>query len=207
MSLQQQPKTDPTNPTAQLAAQICAITFDTLDQTTVSTVKRLITDGIAVAIAGSRETAPAIVAQYVRDLACGANASVWGFGFKTTAGYAAYANAVSMHVLDFEPMSSPSSHIVSPTVPVAFALAEARGASGREIITACLKGFEMQGRLLIAANPPRESLLFHPPGIFGVMGSAVTASHLLNLNPLQLVMLSASPRHAARGWPPIRDRW
>ena len=55
MSLPQQPKTDPTNPTAQLAAQICAITFDTLDQTTVSTVKRLITDGIAVAIAGSRK--------------------------------------------------------------------------------------------------------------------------------------------------------
>ena len=40
----------------------------------------------------------------------------------------------------------------------------------------------MQGRLLIAANPPRESLLFHPPGIFGGMGSAVTASHLLKLD-------------------------
>jgi len=186
MNSSQKLGTDPKNPTAQLAEQICAITFDDLDPATISVAKRLIADGIAVAAAGSREAPPAIVAEYVRDLACKPSATVWGFGFKTAPGYAALANGISMHVLDFEPMSSPSSHTVSPTVPVAFALAEGRQADGRDIITACVKGLEMQHRLLIAANPLRESLIFHSPGIFGVMGSAVTASHLLKLSSAQL---------------------
>ena len=176
----------PKNPTAQLAAQICKITFASLDQATISAVRRLIADGVAVAIAGSREAPPGIVAEYVRELGGNPLASVWGFGFRTTPGQAAYTNAVSMHVLDFEPMSNPSTHAVSPTVPVALALAEACRMDGREIIAACAKGFEMQGRLLLAANPKRGSLPFHTPGVIGVMGSAVTAAHLLGLDPLQL---------------------
>jgi aconitate decarboxylase len=145
-------------------------------------VKRLIADGVAVAMAGSREQPPAIVADHVRETGSEPLATVWGFGFRTTPAQAAYANAVSMHVLDFEPMSNPPTHAVSPTVPAAFALAEARNANGREIVAACAKGFEMQGRVLLAANPARGSLPFHTPGVIGVMGSAVAASHLLRLD-------------------------
>ena len=172
--------------TAKLAAKICEISYDSLDEATVSAVKRLITDGIAVAIAGGREAAPAIVAEYVREMAGAPLATVWGFGFKTSPGSAAYVNAVSMHVLDFEPMSLPSTHVVSPTVPVALALAEARDGNGRDMIAACAKGFEIQGRVLFAAKPTRGSLPFHTPGVIGVMGSAVAASHLLHLNASQL---------------------
>jgi aconitate decarboxylase len=91
-----------------------------------------------------------------------------------------------MHVLDFEPMSSPPTHAVSPTVPVALALGEMLRAPGREIVTACAKGFEMQGRVLLASSHERGSLPFHTPGVVGVMGSAVAASHLLGLEPLQI---------------------
>lgn len=175
-----------TNPTAQLSAKICEITFDTLDQATVAAVRRLIADGVAVAVAGSREAPAGLVAEYVREMGCGPHASVWGFGFKSSPLFAAYANAVSMHVLDFEPMSSPPTHAVSPTVPVALALAEARGANGREIIAACAKGFEIQSRVLFASNPERGSLPFHTPGVVGTLGSAVTASHILHLDPSQL---------------------
>ncbi len=171
-----------TGPTAQIAARVCGIGYTDLDRPTVAAVKRLIADGVAVAMAGSREEAPAIVAGYVREMAAAPLATVWGFGFKTTPAQAAYANAVSMHVLDFEPMSNPPTHAVSPTVPVAFALAEARNAAGREIVAACAKGFEMQGRVLLAANPARGSLPFHTPGVIGIMGSTIAASHLLRLD-------------------------
>jgi aconitate decarboxylase len=149
-------------------------------------VKRLIADGVAVAMAGTRERAPAILAKHVRDTGASPLATVWGFGFKTAPAQAAYVNAAAMHVLDFEAMSNPPTHAVSPTVPAAFALAEARRAGGRELLVACAKGFEMQGRVLLAANPARGSLQFHTPGIIGVMGSAVAASHLLRLDARQL---------------------
>ena len=103
--------------TAKLAEIICAKTYDALDNDAVAAVKRLIMDGVAVAIAGTAEDAPKIYAAHVRDGGGSAQSTVWGFDYKTTASGAAYANAVSMHVLDFEPMSSPPTHAVSPVVP------------------------------------------------------------------------------------------
>ncbi len=171
--------------TAKLADIVCAKGYDALDSDAIAAVKRLILDGVAVAVAGTAEDAPKIVAAHTREGGGTPQATVWGFGYKTTASAAAYANAVSMHVLDFEPMSSPPTHAVSPVVPVALALAEARGGDGRAVIAACAKGFEIQGRILAAAKPARGALPFHSPGVMGPMGSAVAAAHLLELDAAQ----------------------
>lgn len=175
-----------TGPTARIASIVAGVTSSKLDAQAIAAVKLLIADGIAVAVAGSTEDAPRIVAAHVKESGCRADASVWSFGFKTSPSLAAYANAVSMHVLDFEPMSSPPTHAVSPTLPVALALGEVLGANGCEIVTACGKGFEMQGRVLLASSHDRGSLPFHTPGVVGVMGSAVAASHLLGLDPVRI---------------------
>jgi len=172
--------------TAELAARISALAFDALSEPVVTVTKRLIADGVAVALAGTREAAPSIAAEHVRAMGCSEHASVWGFDFRTTAQNAAYLNAISMHVLDFEPMSNPPTHAVSPTVPAAFALGETLQADGRDIVAACAKGFEMQGRILHAANLERGKLKFHTPGVVGVMGATVAAAHLLQLDAAQL---------------------
>lgn len=172
--------------TAQLAGIIHGTTFASLGEADVFTAKRLIADGIAVAVAGSQEQAPQMFAEHVKEQGGRELCPVWGFGFKTSPVAAAYANAVSMHVLDFEPMSRPSTHAVSPTVPVAFALALRDGLDGRELLTACAKGFEMQGRLLAAVDHRRESSKFHAPGVVGPFGAAVVAGHLLGLDEAQL---------------------
>ncbi len=172
--------------TARLAEIIHGTTFETLGTADVSTARRLIADGVAVSVAGSGEAAPTAFAQHVLEQGGHEQCPVWGHGFKTAPLAAAYANAVSMHVLDFEPMSSPSTHAVSPTVPVAFALAVRDGLNGRELLTACAKGFEIQGRLLAAVDHRRESSRFHAPGVVGPFGAAVVAAHLLGLDEKQL---------------------
>jgi aconitate decarboxylase len=172
--------------TARIAAVVAGVTSSSLDSKATAAAKLLIADGIAVAVAGSVEDAPRIVAGHVKDMGCREEASVWSFGFRTSPSQAAFANAVSMHVLDFEPMSSPPTHAVSPTLPVALALGEMLKATGQEIVTACAKGFEMQGRVLLASSHDRGDLPFHTPGVVGVMGSAVAASHLLELEPAQI---------------------
>lgn len=172
--------------TLEIAERVTRFRADDLDAATVAMVKRLIADGITVAVAGSKEDAPRIIAENARDQRCGEQSTVWSFGFKTSPAQAAFANAASMHVLDFEPMSSPPTHAVSPTVPAALALGEALGASGREIVAACAKGFEMQGRVLAAGIHARGALPFHTPGVVGVMGSTVAAAHLLELDAQQL---------------------
>lgn len=174
------------NMTEALASRVASVTYESLDRAVIAAVKRLVMDGVAVAIAGTAEAAPQILAEQVRALEARPDATVWGFGFKTAPQSAAFCNAASMHVLDFEPMSNPPTHAVSPTLPAAFALAEATQATGAEIVAACAKGFEMQGRVLVASSHDRGDLPFHTPGVVGVMGSVVAASHLLHLDAIQL---------------------
>ncbi len=169
--------------TDELCKIIHATRYESLAAGCVARVKQAIEDGIAVALAGCGEQPVAIGAAHAKSLGGAPQASVWGWGFKASVVQAANINAMATHVLDFEPMWSPPTHAVSPTVPVAFALAELHGATGREIITAVAKGLEIQGRMQYAGNQfVPEQLKFHPPGVAGVFGSAIVAAELLALD-------------------------
>jgi aconitate decarboxylase len=84
-------------------------------------------------------------------------------------------------------MWSPPTHAVSPTVPVAFALAGTQRLNGRDLIRAVAKGLEIQGRLQYAGDQyVPEALRFHPPGVAGVLGSAVVAADMLGLSTREM---------------------
>ncbi len=173
--------------TQDLCRIIHATDYDSLDEACVQRIKQAIKDGIAVALAGSREPPVQIMIEHMSSLGGLPQASIWGTGLKASLVQAAYVNAVATHVLDFEPMWSPPTHAVSPTVPVAFALAELHRLTGRQVIAAVAKGLEIQGRLQYAGDQyVPEELKFHPPGVAGVIGSAVVAADLLQLDPLAM---------------------
>ena len=163
------------------------IRYEDLGAACIARTRRAIKDGLAVAVAGTDQAAIQIAAAHVADYGAAPKSTVWGHGYKTSPTYAALVNGMSTHVLDFEPMWSPPTHSVSPTVPVAFALAEAYGYTGKQVVTAVAKGLEIQGRMQYAGDQyVPEDLAFHPPGVSGVVGAAVTAGHLLKLNTDQL---------------------
>lgn len=163
------------------------ISAESLSPSAIAAARMLILDGIAVGVAGSRESAPRILAAHLRELGGAAQATAINFAFRTSVVSAAYLNGASMHVLDYEPMWNPPNHAASTTLPAVLALAELTGASAMELIAALVKGVEAQGRLRVASHQyePRE-LVFHPPGVVGVIGSAVAAAHLLRLDSAQL---------------------
>ena len=169
--------------TQDICEIIHATTYESLGNDCIHRVKQAIKDGVAVALAGSKEEPVTILTEHLLSLGGLPQASIWGSGRKVSVVQAAYVNSVATHVQDFEPMWSPPTHAVSPTVPVAFALAEMHALSGKQLITAVAKGLEIQGRLQYAGNQyVPEELKFHPPGYAGVIGSAVVASELLQLD-------------------------
>jgi aconitate decarboxylase len=173
--------------TTTLAARIATTRFEDISAEAVAAARRLVLDGLAVAIAGTKEQAIQILAAHTRALGGVPEAGAIGGGFRTDPVRAAALNGAAMHVLDFEPMWSPATHALSTTLPVALALGEARGLSGREVLTALVKGIEIQGWLREASGQfIPEQLQFHPPGLVGPMGAAVAASHLLGLDGPQL---------------------
>ena len=174
--------------TATLCERIAGCQYDDLPPQALEAARRLVLDGIAVAVAGvSAEDAVPIMAKTLRALGGTPVATVIGCDLRTDPVRAAAINGAAMHVLDFEPMWSPATHALSVTLPVALALSEARGLPGRDILTALVKGIEIQGWLREASGQYTPDVLqFHPPGLVGPMGAVAVASHMLRLNPGQM---------------------
>jgi 2-methylcitrate dehydratase PrpD len=173
--------------TSQLCERIAGTGYENLGAPAIEAARRLVLDGIAIAIAGTEEEAIHILAAHHKDQGGAAQATAIGNGFRLNTVSAAALNGAAMHVLDFEPMWSPANHALSTTLASVLALAEARGATGREILTALVKGVEMQGWIRQASGQfEANTSRFHPPGAAGPLGSAVAAGHLMKLDPDQL---------------------
>jgi 2-methylcitrate dehydratase PrpD len=177
-----------TSVTKRLCDRIVAITADAIGESAIAKARQLVLDGIGVAVAGARiETAPRILAEYLRKQGSNKESSALGFGFRLGPVPAALLNATSMHVLDFEPMWTPATHALSPALAPVLALAESIGTSGREVLAALIKGVEIQGWIRRASgHVESRDFKFHPPGMVGPIGAAVAASHLLTLDAERL---------------------
>ncbi|MDQ2802784.1 MAG: MmgE/PrpD family protein [Pseudomonadota bacterium] len=173
--------------TLQFCGRLAAVGEADLTEQVRVLARRLVLDGIAIAVAGASQRPLRLLAGYYSDQGGLPAASAIGFGFKLPPAAAAALNGAAMHVLDFEPMWSPANHALSTTLPAALAVAEQRGATGLALLTALVKGCEAQGWLREASGQyePR-SLVFHPPGVVGPIGGAVAAGHLLGLDPARL---------------------
>jgi len=106
-------------------------------------------------------------------------ASVIGLDTRLPAANAAFANAMLCHGLDFDDTHSDSvSHVSTVVVPAALALAEARGASGRELLTAVIAGNEVVTRIGMARPGAFHERGFHPTAICGIFGATAAAARL-----------------------------
>ncbi len=173
--------------TAELCEKIVATTWDSLTQEAIAAARRLVLDGLAIAVAGTEEDTIQILAEHYKGFGARGDATAIGFGFRTSPLWAAALNGAAMHVLDFEPMWTPSNHALSTSLPAILALAETRDITGRDLIAALVKGIELQGWIRFAGHLYETGgIRFHPPALVGPMGSTVAAGHVLGLTPGQL---------------------
>lgn len=169
--------------TQAILSKIEAMTFETFPDELIAAARMLIIDGIAVAVAGARlEEAPPILGSHLRSQGGRGDVSALGLGFGLSAVSAALLNATSMHVLDYEPMWRPATHALSPVLAASLALAEEKGIGGRQLVTALVRGIEIQGWLREAGQTESRDLRFHPPGVVGPIGSAIACGTLLGLD-------------------------
>jgi 2-methylcitrate dehydratase PrpD len=167
--------------TKTLAQFIVDTEYDGLPDSVVEAAKVAILDGVANMLAGSTQELASIIGRYVQDSGGAPQCSVVGWGFKTNAPSAAFANGVFGHCLDFEIQEYPPTHGTSSCLPAALALGEERHASGKAIIEAYVLGWEIQGRLR-TASAPVSNPAFHPPGLVGPLGGAAASAKILGLD-------------------------
>lgn len=110
-------------------------------------------------------------------------ATAIGLPRKVGAGAAALANGATMHALDFDDTHEltliHSSVVVGATV---LAVGEAVGASGAEVLTAAIAGYEISSRIGLAAPGALHLKGFHPTSVCGVFAAAAAAARLRGLS-------------------------
>jgi 2-methylcitrate dehydratase PrpD len=96
---------------------------------------------------------------------------------------AAFLNAISANLLDFDDTHLPTViHPSAPIGPALFALAEQRGLSGADLIHAFVLGGEIECRLGNAVSPEHYARGWHITASCGVFGAAAACAKLVALD-------------------------
>ena len=138
--------------------------------------------------AARHETVDAAVAG-VMELAPAPQASLFGRDEKVDIANAALINGISSHTYDFDDTHLKT--IIHPAGPVAssaYALAEFKGLSGRDLIDALVIGIEVSCRVGNAIYPDHYDRGWHITGSTGMLGSAAACARLLSLSVDQTQM-------------------
>jgi 2-methylcitrate dehydratase PrpD len=170
--------------TSRALAQFAACTpAEAIPGEALGRARRAFLDTLGVSLAGTREDASRIVAEMVREEAGSPEATVFGRAFPAPAPAAALANGTSAHALDYDDVSaSMRGHPSVPLVPAVLALGEKLRASGRDVLEACVIGFEAECKLGRAIGEPHYALGWHATSTFGTVGAAAACARLLHLD-------------------------
>lgn len=102
---------------------------------------------------------------------------------------AAFLNATAGTFLELDEGTRPSGHPAVHVVPAALAVAEARGASGAQLLRAVLAGYEISARLFRAVRLRPGA---HPHGNLGAVGAAVAVALLEDTDPAAAAAVAAT---------------
>jgi 2-methylcitrate dehydratase PrpD len=178
--------------TAKLAGYVAGLQFEAIPAEVLARAKLLTLDflGSAIRARHDAESTPSLLAMLqALSLDGDGQSTVFGDSRSRTPAVAALLNGALGHSLDFDDTHADSSlHPSAPVVPAAFAVGEMVGASGREVLTAIVAGYEVCCRLGNALDPTSHYARgFHPTATAGTFGAAAAAAKLLGLSQQQIV--------------------
>ena len=145
--------------------------------------KRSLLNFIGCALGVARSAPVAMAADALLPFAGPAQATVIGRSERVDVLTAAFLNALSGNLLDYDDTHLRT--VIHPTAPVApgvLALAEWRGHSGAEVLHAFILGAEVECRIGNAVSPGHYARGWHITSTCGVFGAAAAAARLLRLD-------------------------
>ena len=169
-----------------LAAFALDVRWEDLTEPVRHEARRCLVNYFACALAGWRDPAVRTAARVFGRIGPAGACCVIGSADTAAPLHAASLNAMSANVFDYDDTHLPT--ILHPTAPVAaaaFALAQLRPTSGRELLQAVVAGIEVACRIACAVSPEHYARGWHITGTCGVFGAAAAASRLLRLDRQQ----------------------
>ncbi|KRR02766.1 hypothetical protein CQ12_06725 [Bradyrhizobium jicamae] len=145
--------------------------------------KRSILNFFATALGSACDPAVTIALRTLSPFSGASTSTIIGRAEQLDAMGAAFVNAISANLLDFDDTHPET--IIHPAAPVAapvLALAEARRLPGRDVLTAFILGVEVECRIGNAVSPHHYARGWHITSTCGIFGAAVACAKLLGLS-------------------------
>ncbi len=171
----------------QWAEYAVALQYDDLPPDVVREAKRFLLDAIGCAFGGYHIEDCRIAHEVTRELGGRREATIIGFGDKTSAVNASFVNSLMVRVMDYNDVywKQDPCH-PSDLIPAALAIGEREHRSGRDLITALVIAYDLEMRLCEAAVPGIRELGWHHATLTQ-FASPVVAGKMLGLTVDQLV--------------------
>jgi 2-methylcitrate dehydratase PrpD len=171
---------------------IVSTRYEDIPENVVELGKKSMLDGFGLGLAGSVSVMAPLVHEYLQSFGFrGGKSSVIGTGIKLPPRFATFANGISIHADDFDDTQLSAAKdrvyglLTHPTVPVlppGFALCEAGGHTGKDLLQAYLVGVEVECKIAEAISPRHYNDGFHTTGTIGSFGSAAACAKLHGLD-------------------------
>lgn len=169
-----------------------SVSFEDFSPEVLERAHQRLADALGNIAAGTRAQGMDALVRLVSGWGGTPEATVLAGGAKIPAHNAAMVNAALMRSFDFEPVGAEGpgqrqvpAHITGTTVPVALAVAEAQGATGRDTVTALLVGEDIAARLAFGSGFDVYSGQDNTGTVNGV-GAVFIAGLLMGLSADQL---------------------
>jgi 2-methylcitrate dehydratase PrpD len=145
--------------------------------------RRTLLNCLGAALGGCRDVAVEHAFAVLRRFAGPPEATLIGRAERADALTAAFLNAASANVLDFDDTHLPTViHPAAPVIPAVLAIAERSNVTGAQLLHAAILGIEVECRIGNAVSPWHYARGWHITSTCGVIGAAAAVAKLLRLN-------------------------
>ena len=195
-----------TSPSQQLATFAAQLSFDAIPPSVIEKTEDLLVDWFGSCVAGKGARAVETIAAFAQQMGPQTGAAeVLINRSRTSAYFAAQVNAAASHVVEQDDVHNGSVfHPATVVFPVALALAQTHGCTGKQLLTAAVAGYEVGIRVGEFLGRSHYKV-FHTTGTVGTLAAAATAGHLLGLNPVQMLhALGSAGTQSAGLWEFLR---
>lgn len=189
----------------RLSRFVCDTHLEGLEPSTVNAAKTVVLDTIGAMLAGSLFPENAKLAQLAAKTGGQGPSTLLGQPGSASAVFAALSNATAGVALEMDEGNRlGGGHAAIHVIPAALAMAEERGASGKEFLESVIAGYEVTSRIGTGTKVKKS---VHSHGTWGTIGSAVATAKLMGFDEAQtaLAINLAASMSPANTWTPCLE--
>jgi len=175
--------------TERIAEYAVNMSYRSFPKEVIHQGKRCFLDLIGTTLGGAKQPLGRILVKTAREFGGKPQATIIGYGLKTSILNAALINGATAHALDFDDTHIASIiHPSAPVIPAVLAVAEWKGLSGKAALEAFILGYEVETRIGLGMGKKHYDRGWHNTASCGRFGAAAAAGKLLGLDLEQMKM-------------------